>query len=251
MNHTIGIEVSRHKLCTCWPVNRECRQFCNDRKGVHALAFRAHEAGTAQVSFEARGEYQRLVEASLAERWLSFARVNDRTAAKAGLAAPTHKPLARQRDRRWEQIQHEFCQVFEMIDAIIAADKDLAARAGIVTSAPPSRAREHAQPGSGSCSRIEAIAKVARQGAHPGRPGQCQTGDPLTGRGCNALQSRPQMRLCGSRRRRHRRSNRGLQNQRHRKFRSSHVQPDCDRQRSSAKPPRRIARFKLHAVGRG
>ena len=62
--------------------------------------------------------------------------IKDRSAAKARLAATTHKLLARQLKRRLKQIEHDLCQVSEMIDAIVAADEDLAARAGILTSIP-------------------------------------------------------------------------------------------------------------------
>ena len=62
--------------------------------------------------------------------------IKDRSAAKARLAATTHKLLARQLKRRLKQIEHDLFQVSEMIDAIVAADEDLAARAGILTSIP-------------------------------------------------------------------------------------------------------------------
>ncbi|WP_156215211.1 hypothetical protein [Pseudorhodobacter antarcticus] len=52
MDDTIGIDISKDKLDAYWLSNREHRQFCNDRKGVKALALWAHEAGIGRVIFE-------------------------------------------------------------------------------------------------------------------------------------------------------------------------------------------------------
>lgn len=76
MNDTIGIDVSKDKLDTYWLSNCEHRQFCNDKAGVKALARWAREAGMPRVIFESTSVYHRLVETSVAEHGLSFARVN-------------------------------------------------------------------------------------------------------------------------------------------------------------------------------
>ena len=65
-----------------------------------------------------------------------LALIKDRTAAKARLAATTHVPPSQQIKRRLKQIERDLSQVTEAIDAIVAADKDLAARAEILTSIP-------------------------------------------------------------------------------------------------------------------
>ncbi len=95
MNDTIGIDISKDKLDAYWLSNREHRQFCNDQKGVNALAFWVREAGTARVIFEATGVYHRLVETGLAEHGISFARVNPRQARRfcegAGQLAKTDR----------------------------------------------------------------------------------------------------------------------------------------------------------------
>lgn len=65
-----------------------------------------------------------------------LALIKDRTAAKARLAATTHKLLTQQIKRRLKQIERDLCQVADQIDAIVAADEDLAARAEILKSIP-------------------------------------------------------------------------------------------------------------------
>ena len=65
-----------------------------------------------------------------------LALIKDRTAAKARLAATTHRMLSQQIKRRLKQIERDLWQVSEAIDAIVAADKDLAVRAEILTSIP-------------------------------------------------------------------------------------------------------------------
>lgn len=62
--------------------------------------------------------------------------LKDRTAAKARLAATTHSLLSQQIKRRLKQIERDLTQVAQAIDAIVAADEDLAARAEILTSIP-------------------------------------------------------------------------------------------------------------------
>ena len=62
--------------------------------------------------------------------------IKDRTAAKARLAATTHKLLTRQIERRLKQIERDLSQVAEVIDAIVEADKELRVRADILTSIP-------------------------------------------------------------------------------------------------------------------
>lgn len=195
MNDTIGIDISKDTLDAYWLSNREHRQFCNDKAGVKALAFWAHEAGIARVIFESTGVYHRLIETGLAQHGISFSRVNprqarrfcegagqlaktdrvdaamlakmgallelkadqpksetlhdlkqlttarqgllkDRTAAKARLATTTHSLLSQQIKRRLRQIERDLTQVSEVINAIVAADEDLAARAEILTSIP-------------------------------------------------------------------------------------------------------------------
>jgi transposase len=42
-NDTIGIDISKDKLDAYWLSNREHGQFCNDRKGVKALALWARD----------------------------------------------------------------------------------------------------------------------------------------------------------------------------------------------------------------
>ena len=65
-----------------------------------------------------------------------LALIKDRTAAKARLAATTHVLPSQQIKRRLKQIERDLSQVTEAIDAIVVADKDLAARAEILTSIP-------------------------------------------------------------------------------------------------------------------
>ena len=65
-----------------------------------------------------------------------LALIKDRTAAKARLAVTTHRMLSQQFKRRLKQIERDLSQVTEAIDAIVAADKDLAVRAEILTSIP-------------------------------------------------------------------------------------------------------------------
>lgn len=76
MNDTIGVDISKDKLDAYWLSNREHRQFCNDEKGVKALALWARESGAVRVVFESTGVYHRRLEMGLAEHGLSFARVN-------------------------------------------------------------------------------------------------------------------------------------------------------------------------------
>lgn len=80
MNDTIGIDISKDKLDAYWLFKREHRQFCNDQKGVKALALWAREAGVSRVIFESTGIYHRLVETGLTRHGISFARVNPRQA---------------------------------------------------------------------------------------------------------------------------------------------------------------------------
>ncbi|WP_026479053.1 IS110 family transposase [Ahrensia sp. 13_GOM-1096m] len=62
--------------------------------------------------------------------------IKDRTAAKARLAATSHKLLSQQIGRRLKQIERDLSQVATAIDAIVAADNDLRQRAEILMSIP-------------------------------------------------------------------------------------------------------------------
>jgi len=62
--------------------------------------------------------------------------IKDRTAAKTQLSATTHKLLTLQIKQRLKQIERDICKVAEMVDAIVAADEVVAARADILTSIP-------------------------------------------------------------------------------------------------------------------
>ncbi|WP_245540864.1 IS110 family RNA-guided transposase [Octadecabacter antarcticus] len=63
-----------------WLSSREHRQFCNDKAGAKALAFRARKTEVSRVIFEAKGIYHRCIETGLAQNGISFARVNPRQA---------------------------------------------------------------------------------------------------------------------------------------------------------------------------
>lgn len=92
--------------------------------------------------FEATGVYHRLLETALATQGIPFARVNprqarrfaDRTAAGARLQTATHPLLKKQFALRLRQVERDIIQINSTIDASVAADKDLAARAEILTS---------------------------------------------------------------------------------------------------------------------
>ena len=62
--------------------------------------------------------------------------IKDRTAAKARLAATTHRLLSQQIKRRLSQIERDLSQVADLVDTIIAADEELRAKADILVSIP-------------------------------------------------------------------------------------------------------------------
>ena len=62
--------------------------------------------------------------------------IKDRTAAKARLQTATHPLLKKQFALRLRQIERDFARINATIEATDAADKDLAARAEILTSIP-------------------------------------------------------------------------------------------------------------------
>jgi transposase len=62
--------------------------------------------------------------------------ITDRTAAKARLAATTHRLLSQQIKRRSSQIERDLSQVSDLVDTIIAADAELRAKADILQSIP-------------------------------------------------------------------------------------------------------------------
>jgi transposase len=62
--------------------------------------------------------------------------IKDRTAAKARLAATSHKLLSRQIERRLKQIERDLSQVVAAIDAIVAANNDLQQRVDVLMSIP-------------------------------------------------------------------------------------------------------------------
>ncbi|AGI68632.1 putative IS110-family transposase [Octadecabacter antarcticus 307] len=80
MEDTIGIDISKDTLDAYWLSSREHRQFCNDKAGAKALAFRARKTEVSRVIFEAKGIYHRCIETGLAQNGISFARVNPRQA---------------------------------------------------------------------------------------------------------------------------------------------------------------------------
>jgi len=55
--------------------------------------------------------------------------IKDRTAAKARLAATTHRLLSRQIKRRLSQIERDLSQIADLVDTIIASDAELRAKA--------------------------------------------------------------------------------------------------------------------------
>jgi len=62
--------------------------------------------------------------------------IKDRTAAKARLAATTHRLLSQQIKRRLSQIERDLSQVSDLVDTIIAADEALRGKADILVSIP-------------------------------------------------------------------------------------------------------------------
>jgi len=64
--------------------------------------------------------------------------IKDRTAAKARLAATTHRLLSRQIKRRLSQIERDLSQIADLVDTIIASDAELRAKADILVSIPAS-----------------------------------------------------------------------------------------------------------------
>ena len=195
MEDTIGIDISKEKLDAYWLSKGEHKQFCNDKKGVEALALWAFEARISRVIFESTGIYHRHLELGLACHNISFARVNprqarrfcegagqlaktdrvdaamlakmgsllhlkadeaksetlhdlkqlatarqalikDRTAAKARLAATTHRLLSQQIKRRLSQVERDLTQIADLVDTIIAADESLRKKADILASIP-------------------------------------------------------------------------------------------------------------------
>jgi len=62
--------------------------------------------------------------------------IKDRTAAKARLAATTHRLLSQQIKRRLNQIDRDLSQIADLVDTIIAADQELRAKADILVSIP-------------------------------------------------------------------------------------------------------------------
>lgn len=62
--------------------------------------------------------------------------IKDRTAAKARLAATTHRLLSQQIKRRLSQIERDLSQIADLVDTIIAADTELRAKADILVSIP-------------------------------------------------------------------------------------------------------------------
>jgi transposase len=116
---------------------RQARRFCEgtgqlaktDRVDAALLAKMGAllELRADQPKSEALHDLKQLATARLAL-------IKDRTAAKARLAATTHRMLSQQIKRRLKQIERDLSQVTEAIDAIVAADKNLAVRAEILTS---------------------------------------------------------------------------------------------------------------------
>ena len=118
---------------------RQARRFC-ERTGQLAKTDRVDAALLAKMGalLELRAD-QPKSETLHDLKQLATARlalIKDRTAAKARLAATTHVLPSQQIKRRLKQIERDLSQVTEAIDAIVAADKDLAARAEILTSIP-------------------------------------------------------------------------------------------------------------------
>ena len=73
-----GIGISKDKLDAYWLSKGEHQQFCNDKEAVKTLALWVMKAGVSRVIFESTGIYHRCVETGLADREISFARVNPR-----------------------------------------------------------------------------------------------------------------------------------------------------------------------------
>lgn len=266
MNDTIGIDISKEKLDAYWLFKGEHKQFCNDKEGVTALSLWAHEAGVSRVIFEAPGIYHRLVETSMAEHGLSFARVNprqarrfcegagqlaktdrvdaamlakmgsllqlkadqpksqalhdlkqlstarqalikDRTAAKARLAATTHRSLSQQIKRRLSQIERDLSQIADLVDSHIAADVELRAKTDILVSIPGiakvtacailTDMPELGHLSGKQAAKLAGLAPISRQSGKwqgkeriQGGPCQCQAGDLFASSCGDAIQSR-------------------------------------------------------------
>ena len=146
------------------------------------------------------------------------ARIKDRTAVKARLAATTHRLLSQQIKRRLRQIKRDLSQIADNVDTIIAADKELRAKADILVNIPgianvtacailtdlpelgklsgkqaaklAGLAPISKQPASHRCrQRLPANGQVARQRTHSRRSCQRQTRSLPTGRCRNTIQS--------------------------------------------------------------
>jgi len=62
--------------------------------------------------------------------------IKDRAAAKARLAATTHRSLSQQLKRRLRQIERDFSKIADLVDTTIEEDVELRARAEILVSIP-------------------------------------------------------------------------------------------------------------------
>jgi len=118
---------------------RQARRFCEgagqlaktDRVDAAMLAKRGAvpELKADRPKSEALHDLKQFATARLAG-------IEDRTAAKARLAATTHKLRTLQIKRRLKQIERDLYQVADEIDSIVATDEDLAAPTEILTSIP-------------------------------------------------------------------------------------------------------------------
>ena len=95
MIDTIGIDVSKDTLDAFWILQKEHRQFSNNKSGLRSLIRWVERAKIPLIVFEATGVYHRLLETSLAARNFPFAQVNPRQARRfaegVGILAKTDR----------------------------------------------------------------------------------------------------------------------------------------------------------------
>lgn len=131
--------LAQHRVSFARVNPRQARRFC-EGTGQLAKTDRVDAAMLAKmgVLLELPADLPRS-ETLLYLKQLATARqalIKDRTAAKARLATVMHSLLSQQIRRRLKQIECDLSQVSETIDAIVAANKELRARAEILTSIP-------------------------------------------------------------------------------------------------------------------
>ena len=135
----IETRLAQHGISFARVNPRQARRFC-EGTGQLAKTDRVDAALLAKMGAlqELRADQPKSETLHNLKQWATarLALIKDRTAAKARLAVTTHRMLSQQFKRRLKQIERDLSQVTEAIDVIVAADKDLAVRAEILTSIP-------------------------------------------------------------------------------------------------------------------